>query len=222
MSLCAVHVPDEAACSSPLPASDILPLAALSPIVVLLRCVRQNESLTPVRRRHSSSRGEQHLPQVTRSRTHAHFTQSALIIQLLVLLCPQPRRPVRQHDAQLFRPLHNLFPLPGRHCVRHLPAEAPVQHQQCFQLLQAQSRRLAQTRHRHGRQSQSQGQHDDVHVVAATAHETYPNIVDEDLFEAVRQRVLSRLCGSISDAGHADLSFESPSHPVVDSFRLAP
>lgn len=82
MSPCAVHVPDEAARSSPLPASDILPLAALSPIVVLLRCVRQNESLTPVRRQQQrrAAPATRSTAQVTRSRTPAHFSNHSVTL----------------------------------------------------------------------------------------------------------------------------------------------
>lgn len=51
---------------------------------------------------------------------------------------------------------------------------------------------------------------------------TYPNVVDKELFEAIRTDMTATLLCTITNVGHLVLTFEPPPYPVVNTLGFAP
>ena len=61
-----------------------------------------------------------------------------------------------------------------------------------------------------------------VRFVAHQQHLRLLDIVDQELAEATRQRVLGFLVAPVTDVGHQDLALEPSPHPVVDASGFLP
>lgn len=51
---------------------------------------------------------------------------------------------------------------------------------------------------------------------------TYLEVVDEDFAEAIREHVAGLAVATVTDVWHQVLPLETPTHPVVDTFRFTP